>query len=62
MEKKIAALSAYKTYAEVYYFDPKLTRSILIRNGALAERPYAEGFDILKIVGEFSNSLSKERA
>jgi LmbE family N-acetylglucosaminyl deacetylase len=61
VEKKIAALSAYKTYTDVYYFDPELTRSILVRNGALAERPYAEGFDILKIVGEFSGSISKER-
>jgi hypothetical protein len=25
----------------------------MIRHGALAERPFAEGFDILRIVGSF---------
>jgi hypothetical protein len=25
----------------------------MVRHGALAERPFAEGFDILRIVGEF---------
>jgi LmbE family N-acetylglucosaminyl deacetylase len=53
VEKKIAALAEYKTYHEKYYFSPELLRSTLIRNGALAERPYAEGFDILRIVGAF---------
>jgi len=53
VEKKIAALNEYKTYQEKYYFSPELLRSTLIRNGALAERPYAEGFDILRIVGNF---------
>jgi len=54
LKKKISALSAYKTYEDKYYFNPELTRSILIRNGALAERQYAEGFDIIRMVGEFS--------
>lgn len=53
LEKKIAALAEYKTYSGRYYFDPQLTRATLIRHGALAERPYAEGFDILRVVGTF---------
>ncbi len=53
MEKKIAALSEYRTYDSRYYFNPEITRATLIRHGALAERPYAEGFDILRIVGTF---------
>jgi LmbE family N-acetylglucosaminyl deacetylase len=53
VEKKIAALAEYKTYHDKYYFSSEVLRSTLIRNGALAERPYAEGFDILRIVGAF---------
>jgi LmbE family N-acetylglucosaminyl deacetylase len=53
VEKKIAALNQYATYHDRYYFSPELLRSTLIRHGALAERPYAEGFDILRIVGSF---------
>ncbi len=53
VECKIAALAEYKTYASKYYFDPNITRATMIRHGALAERPYAEGFDILRIVGMF---------
>jgi LmbE family N-acetylglucosaminyl deacetylase len=51
---KIAALNEYKTYATKYYFDPNILRATMIRHGALAERPYAEGFDILRIVGVFN--------
>jgi LmbE family N-acetylglucosaminyl deacetylase len=54
VERKIAALAQYHTYESKYYFDPKVTRATLIRHGALAERPYAEGFDILRIIGAFS--------
>lgn len=54
VKQKIAALAEYKTYASKYYFDPEITRATLIRHGALAERRYAEGFDILRIVGSFS--------
>lgn len=50
---KIRALKAYKTYADKYYFDENITYSTAIRHGALAERPFAEGFDILRIVGQF---------
>lgn len=50
VERKIAALAAYRTYADKYYFRPEVTRATLVRNGALAERPFAEGFDILRIV------------
>ena len=53
VDKKLAALAEYKTYESKYYFDPQITRSTLIRHGALAERPYAEGFDILRIIGAF---------
>ena len=54
VHQKINSLAAYKTYEDKYYFDPELTKAILIRNGALCERKYAEGFDILRIVGEFA--------
>jgi hypothetical protein len=54
VNKKIEALSKYETYRDRYYFNSELTRSIMVRHGALAERPFAEGFDILRIVGEFS--------
>ncbi|MGA7192429.1 MAG: PIG-L family deacetylase [Anaerolineales bacterium] len=52
---KIEALSQYETYRDKYYFNSELTRSIMVRHGALAEVPFAEGFDILRIVGEFGN-------
>lgn len=54
VDAKIAALAEYKTYIDKYYFDPSLLRATMVRHGALAERPYAEGFDILRIVAEFS--------
>lgn len=53
VNKKIEALAQYKTYKDRYYFNSELTRSIMIRHGALAEVPFAEGFDILRIVGKF---------
>ncbi|PKO02976.1 MAG: hypothetical protein CVU43_05445 [Chloroflexi bacterium HGW-Chloroflexi-5] len=53
VEKKIAALAEYHTYDNKYYFDPAVTRATLIRHGALAERHFAEGFDILRIIGAF---------
>ena len=55
VEKKLQALEEYKTYEEKYYFDPAVTRATLVRNGALAERPYAEGFDILRIIGKYNS-------
>ena len=54
VNKKIEALSCYETYRDRYYFNRELTRSIMVRHGALAECPFAEGFDILRIVGSFS--------
>ncbi|MEW6029566.1 MAG: PIG-L deacetylase family protein [Chloroflexota bacterium] len=54
VEKKIEALSQYETYHEKYYFDAELLRATMVRHGALAERPFAEGFDILRIVGNFT--------
>ncbi|OGO66109.1 MAG: hypothetical protein A2030_06820 [Chloroflexi bacterium RBG_19FT_COMBO_50_10] len=53
VEKKILALAEYSTYHDKYYFDASVLRATLIRHGALAERPFAEGFDILRIVGNF---------
>ncbi len=53
VQKKVDALAEYKTYASKYYFDPDITRATLIRNGAICERKYAEGFDILRIVADF---------
>jgi LmbE family N-acetylglucosaminyl deacetylase len=55
VEKKIKALNAYKTYKSRYYFDPDVVRATSVRHGALAEKPFAEGFDILRIVGSFGN-------
>ena len=56
MERKVQALMEYNTYGEKYYFDPSVLRATLIRHGALAERPFAEGFDILRIVGDFGKA------
>jgi LmbE family N-acetylglucosaminyl deacetylase len=53
VNKKIEALSQYKTYVDKYYFSPELLRAIMVRHGSLAECPFAEGFDILRIVGKF---------
>jgi LmbE family N-acetylglucosaminyl deacetylase len=55
VSKKIQALQAYKTYIDKYYFDESIIHATAIRHGALAERPFAEGFDILRIVGQFGN-------
>jgi LmbE family N-acetylglucosaminyl deacetylase len=56
VNQKIAALQEYKTHTDKYYFNPTILRATLIRHGALAERPYAEGFDILRIIGQFSKN------
>jgi LmbE family N-acetylglucosaminyl deacetylase len=53
VDAKIKALSQYKTYHDKYYFDPTLLRATMVRHGTLAERQFAEGFDILRIVGKF---------
>jgi len=53
MEKKIEALLQYETYHDKYYFDAELLRATMVRHGALAEKLFAEGFDILRIVGKF---------
>ncbi len=56
VERKIQALGEYSTYNDKYYFDASVLRATLIRHGALAEVPFAEGFDILRIVGNFDVS------
>ncbi len=53
VNQKIDALAQYKTYSGKYYFDPEVTRATLIRNGALCECKYAEGFETLRIIGTF---------
>ena len=53
VESKLRALSEYHTYDAKYYFDPTITRATMIRHGALCERQYAEGFDILRVIGAF---------
>jgi LmbE family N-acetylglucosaminyl deacetylase len=53
VEKKVQCLLEYGTYCDKYYFSADVVRSTLIRHGALAERPFAEGFDILRIIGTF---------
>jgi N-acetylglucosamine malate deacetylase 1 len=57
VNKKVEALLEYETYRDRYYFNSELTRSIMIRHGALAEVPFAEGFDILRIVGTFEKCV-----
>ena len=52
-EKKVQSLSAYTTYKDKYYFSAEITWAILIRNGALAESRFAEGFDIFRMIGSF---------
>lgn len=53
VEMKVKCLLEYSTYCDKYYFSADVIRSTLIRHGALAERPFAEGFDILRIIGAF---------
>lgn len=53
VQNKIMALSRYQTYTGKYYFNPDVTRAILLRNGALCECQYAEGFETLRIIGTF---------
>lgn len=55
VEKKIEALAQYTTYKSRYYFGADVTRSTLVRFGAIGERPYAEGFDIIRVVGAFGS-------
>ncbi len=53
VQAKLEALACYKTYADKHYFSPEVIKSTLLRNGAIAIRPYAEGFEVLRIVGRF---------
>lgn len=53
VDAKLEALAQYKTYADKYYFEADLLRATMVRHGTLAERSYAEGFDILRIVGRY---------
>lgn len=53
VDAKINALMQYKTYQDKYYFEADLLRATMIRHGALAEKPFAEGFDIMRVVADF---------
>ncbi len=55
VNNKIAAMAEYSTYHQHYYFDPEITRATMIRHGALSERKYAEGFDIIRVVAQFAS-------
>lgn len=55
VQAKLEALACYKTYADKHYFSPEIIKSTLLRNGAIAERPYAEGFEVLRLVGHFGS-------
>lgn len=61
VERKISALQAYKTYKDKYYFDAEIIRSLMVQYGMMAERPFAEGFDILRIVGNFRSIEPHEK-
>lgn len=60
VKAKLDARASYKTYSDKYYFDPSLLRATMVPHGALAEGPYAEGFDILRIVGAYQTSGAAE--
>ena len=53
VDAKLNALMQYKTYQDKYYFESDLLRATMIRHGALAEKPFAEGFDIMRVVADF---------
>jgi N-acetylglucosamine malate deacetylase 1 len=53
VKQKIKALAEYHTYASKYYFSEEITRATVVRNGALVERHFAEGFETLRIIGSF---------
>ncbi len=59
VETKLRALAEYKTYHNHYYFDKETTKATMIRHGALSERQYAEGFDILRVVAQFASSATE---
>lgn len=59
VDLKIKALAEYHTYDNKYYFKPDVTRATLIRNGAIAERSYAEAFDILRMIGTFGKLIKE---
>ncbi len=59
LDKKVRCLLEYGTYCDKYYFTPEVIRSTLIRHGAMAERAFAEGFNILRIVGTFGETSGR---
>ena len=59
VEMKVAALKEYATYRNTSYFQPDVVRASLLRNGDLAGKKFAEGFEVLRGVASFS-ALSRE--
>nr|BAL57232.1 hypothetical conserved protein [uncultured Chloroflexota bacterium]BAL58050.1 hypothetical conserved protein [uncultured Chloroflexota bacterium] len=60
VQAKVEALACYETYAEKNYFDPEVIRATLKRNGAISERAYAEGFDLLRLIGRFAADAAEK--
>jgi N-acetylglucosamine malate deacetylase 1 len=58
VEYKIKALAEYQTYSDKYYFNPDIIRANLIHNGALIGCPYAEGFDIIRVIEDLKRCKS----
>jgi LmbE family N-acetylglucosaminyl deacetylase len=54
--KKVEALACYATYRDRAYFDDEVTRATVKHHGALAGRPYAEGFELLRGVVAFRSA------
>ncbi|HET9888442.1 MAG TPA: PIG-L family deacetylase [bacterium] len=50
---KVAALTMYEVYRDKSYFNPDVIRASMLRNGELAELPFAEGFEILRGIARF---------
>jgi hypothetical protein len=55
VQAKLEALACYKHMRINIIFRREIIKSTLLRNGAIAERPYAEGFEVLRLVGRFGS-------
>ena len=50
IRNKIELLSLYKTQKELYYLTSSSTESLAMTRGAMIGEPYAEGFDLVRMV------------
>jgi N-acetylglucosamine malate deacetylase 1 len=50
IQKKIKAISYYKTFAHVNYSHPKVVEAVAIARGVQLEKPYIEAFEIVRYV------------